>query len=270
VNHLDSYARLRVANVDGTRTVLELAAPGTPVHVVSSVSVALAVGANPDVVDETCRVPADRVVPSGYVATKWVGEELVRAAAERGLPVTVHRPGRIAAHSGTGAWGVDDSFWNYIRTIVRLGAVADGALSVAVDLVPVDHVAAGIVALATDPAARDGTYHLVGARPVSVAEVVDAVRDAGVAVRVTAGEEWDARFAAVARAAVADGDRSWASATLLGAGSGSPSAVPQWGRDATAAALAGRGVPEPVLDHAAFVRAVESALRNGFFRTGES
>ncbi|MEV6521863.1 amino acid adenylation domain-containing protein [Longispora sp. NPDC051575] len=267
VNHLDGYARLRAANVDGTRAVLRFATTGRtkPVHLVSSVSVAVALGENPEVVDEDRRIPADRVVPSGYVATKWVAEELVRAAGERGLPVTVYRPGRVSGHSRTGAAGTDDAFWNYVRAMTRLGAVTadDGAMDVTVDLVPVDHVAAGIVALAARPA-TGRTYHLVGEEPVSVGAVVAGLRGHGYPLEVVSAKEWDRRLASSAGAALAAGDRTWASAALLSAGFRAEGTGLLWGRAATARALSGLDVPPAVVDADVLARQVAHHAATGF------
>ncbi|MFD0635297.1 thioester reductase domain-containing protein [Catenulispora yoronensis] len=268
VNHLEAYSRLRPANVEGTREVLRLATTGRakPVHFVSSLSAALAVGENPDVIVEAARVPADRVVPRGYVATKWVGEELVRAAGAAGLPVTVHRPGRVSGHTRSGACGTGDSFWNYIRAVTHLGAVADGdALAVTVDLVPVDHVAGGIIALAADPAAAGGVYHLAGEHLVSVAEVVDALRADGYRIDVVSAEQWQQRMSHAVEAALGRGDLSWTTAAVLSAGFQQRSHGIRWGRAATAAALADKAVPGPEMDASVLAAAVAYFRRTGFF-----
>ena len=272
VNHLEAYSRLRPANVEGTRDVLRLATSGRTkaVHFVSSLSAALAVGENPDAIGEQQRVPADRVVPRGYVATKWVGEELVRAAGAAGLPITVHRPGRVSGHTLTGACGTGDSFWNYIRAVTRLGAVPDGdALEVGVDLVPVDHVAGGIVALATDPAAVGGVYHLAGEHLVTVAEVVGALRADGYRIDVVPAEQWQDRLGQAVEAAIARGDLSWTTAAVLSTGFQQRSHGIRWSRTATAAALAGKPVAGPEMDGSVLARAVGYFRRTGFFAAPE-
>lgn len=45
---------------------------------------------------------------TGYGQTKWVSEQLVRAARKRGLQGTVVRPGHILGDSETGACNTDD------------------------------------------------------------------------------------------------------------------------------------------------------------------
>ncbi|MGC5413137.1 SDR family oxidoreductase, partial [Streptomyces sp. DT225] len=54
--------------------------------------------------------PADDL-PDGYAQSKWVAEQLVGLARERGLPVTVHRPGRISGDTATGACQDRDLLW---------------------------------------------------------------------------------------------------------------------------------------------------------------
>ncbi|BDT99542.1 hypothetical protein IFM12276_25710 [Nocardia sputorum] len=68
VNHVEPYARLRGANVAGTRTVLRLAlqGQGVPVHFISTTSVALADGRVPRApVSESARPMASELRAGG-------------------------------------------------------------------------------------------------------------------------------------------------------------------------------------------------------------
>ena len=78
---------------------------------------ALAEG-RPYVAGEDDLLEAERVGGSGYVQSKWVGEAVVRLAGERGVPVSIYRPGLITGDVETGACGSDDAFWNMVRAIV--------------------------------------------------------------------------------------------------------------------------------------------------------
>ncbi|WP_412543044.1 SDR family oxidoreductase [Longispora sp. K20-0274] len=100
---------------------------------------------------------------NGYMQSKWVAEQLIKAAAARGLPVAIHRPGRVTGHSGTGAAGDADAFWHYVRACVELGIApiwTDGQLYGA-DLVPVDYVTAAIVRLSREREPDGTPYNLV-------------------------------------------------------------------------------------------------------------
>jgi thioester reductase-like protein len=147
------------------------------VHYVSTCDTAVSIHDNPPMLSEQRRVPPESLTPNGYVAAKWVAEGLVLAAGERGVPVAVHRPSRIAGDTRTGATGPDDAFWNLVRAMVVLGAAPESGLGHA-DLVPVDWVAAAIVELLA--AGRTGTtYHLTSPHPTAVADVLDRLRARG-------------------------------------------------------------------------------------------
>ncbi|MEV6554083.1 amino acid adenylation domain-containing protein [Nocardia sp. NPDC051756] len=210
VHHFEPYSRLRPANVEGTERILRLATTGAPkpVHFVSSIDTAFAVDGNPPILTEDRRVAATSLPHNGYVASKWVAEGLMYAAADRGIPVTVYRPGRIGGHSLTGASGPDDAFWSLIRAMVVLEAVpAEIYNTGTIDLVPVDWVAATITHLvAHRPTAR--TFHLTSQRPLTFATIVDALRDRGYPVEAIPATIWHARLTAMADRASAQDDHS--------------------------------------------------------------
>lgn len=175
VNLIDSYARLRPANVDGTRTVIRLAAlSGARLHHLSSASVARSRRGRRGPIPEDHRVPADEVPPVPYPASKWVAEELVRSAAERGLPVWIHRLGRITGHSVTGACAANDSFWTFVAASVRLGVAP--IVGGAIDLTPVDYAIASISRLSTLP---PGVFGLTNPYPTPISRILNHLREHG-------------------------------------------------------------------------------------------
>ncbi|MER6767325.1 amino acid adenylation domain-containing protein, partial [Amycolatopsis sp. NPDC000746] len=93
-NFLRPYAQLRPGNVLGAVELLRLAcrSGGTPVHLVSSLGV---YPLDRDAVITEDLPPDDPTgLNRGYEQSKWAADRLARAARERGLPVTVHRPAR--------------------------------------------------------------------------------------------------------------------------------------------------------------------------------
>lgn len=157
VNFLHPYQRLRPANVAGTVAVLRIAAEGQgiPVHYVSTLGVYLGDQYQHRTVTEL-DPPTDPVgLSSGYNQSKWVADTLVRAARDRGLPVTVHRPARITGDSRTGAGNPDDYFSALLKCCVEVGCVPD--LAESTDMSPVDYVAGAIVTLAGQGV--DGHYY---------------------------------------------------------------------------------------------------------------
>ncbi|MFI5778970.1 amino acid adenylation domain-containing protein [Nocardia sp. NPDC051570] len=166
VNHLEPYARMRAANVGGTVEVLRLATTTRvkPVHYVSTVSV-------------LAGVTEDGAPPAGvpdYVVTKWVAEQLIRAAAQRGVPTAIYRPGMITGDSRTGVAGTDDAWWTMLRAMVILGLAPDFAGG-AVEMVPVDHVAAAIVRRAGEPGDAGAAYTLAPPHPTPLRALVTEI-----------------------------------------------------------------------------------------------
>ncbi|MFF4160351.1 amino acid adenylation domain-containing protein [Streptomyces sp. NPDC001678] len=217
VSAVDPYDRLRAANVAGTREVLRLAAgSGVPVHHISTVSVAVGTGALPEEIPESRTVPAPEVAADGYTASKWVAEQLVRAAADRGLPVTVHRLGRISGHSTGGAGPEDDVLWQLVRAMLVLGSAprltGPDEPPAVVDLVPADHAAAAVVRLARREESLGLTHHLVCPRPLPLATLLDHLRAYGYRL---AGVERDAWVRALRERAEADPAAGLDAAVLL-------------------------------------------------------
>jgi len=131
----------------------------------------------------------------GYERSKWVAERLVVEAGVRGLPVSIHRPGRVAGHSRTGVWNADDLAARWLAGVVELGAAPE--LDVALDVTPVDWVAQAIAHLCgLEPEGR--VYHLTHARPTPLKAVFEHLRARGHALEGLDYAAWLAR----ARAAV--------------------------------------------------------------------
>ncbi len=191
----------RQTNVVGTHEVLRLAAAGriTPVHYVSTMGAAIAADGSTGTVREDHRLPVALVNPNGYVSSKWVAEEMVRAARARGVPTTILRPGRVSGHTTSGAAGTSDAFWFVVRTMLGLGMApcfAGEHTGIEVDLVPVDYVARAAVEVACSPRAPGNTFHLSSAQPVALDDILSALRRAGYRIDPVAPEEWSARLAA--------------------------------------------------------------------------
>jgi fatty acid CoA ligase FadD9 len=104
VNSILPYRVLRASNVDSTIELIKLALMHKfkPLHYVSTVGVFGQYHAS-DLVSKHAVVPVDGPTRgSGYDQSKWVAEKLVLGVAvEAGLPITIHRPGLITAHSVT-------------------------------------------------------------------------------------------------------------------------------------------------------------------------
>lgn len=161
----------RATNIDGTARALELArqAGAEFLHV----STAYTCGGRSGPIGEDDPLPTDGFT-NGYEASKAQAEALVRAS---GVPFVIARPSIVVGDSHTGAIRQFDTIYAAFKLIaegrVRHMPVSRGAT---LDFVPLDHVAAGIVALVEKFGAAQGSaYHLVSGGPVAVEDFAAAI-----------------------------------------------------------------------------------------------
>jgi len=129
----------------------------------------------------------------GYNESKWVAESLVRRAAERGIDVSIYRPGIIVGDSRTGACAPDDLFNSMLRGCIEIGSAPD--LDVPFDMTPVDYVARALVHLSTARRQdRIASYHLVNPSRTSVPELCMMIKACGHSLRVEPYDDWYARI----------------------------------------------------------------------------
>jgi thioester reductase-like protein len=186
VNWVFSYAGLRAVNVLGTRELLRFASrAGAPFHFVSSLSTCYSTSGQRTVDEDFDALPELRGIHLGYAQTKVVGEALVRAAGERGLPVRIYRPPLISGHSRTGAFNRDDVLSALVCGCLHMGIAPD--LDWALDCAPVDIVAKAILDLSSLPAT---VWHLGHPRPRHWRECLLWMRMAGYDVRLVSYHAW--------------------------------------------------------------------------------
>ncbi|THA77682.1 amino acid adenylation domain-containing protein [Streptomyces sp. A0642] len=198
VNFAAAYGDLRAPNVAGTEELLRLladsASPG--MHYVSTTGVyAPASGPRAVTITESTPTGPSPALPDGYAQSKWVAEQLVGLARERGLPVTIHRPGRISGDTSTGACQDRDLLWQLIKGCLQAGAVPDLPYG-STDWVPVDYVSAGVVALAMSGPSAVETYHFTNPDAPGLDRVFEAAGSLGHELRTVPAEQWRARVAA--------------------------------------------------------------------------
>ncbi|WP_274522974.1 thioester reductase domain-containing protein [Saccharothrix sp. ALI-22-I] len=258
VNWLRSYDELKVPNVRGTEEVLRLAARHrtVPVHHVSTVGVFQGVvepGVPLKVTDPTG--PAE-ALPSNYLRTKWVAEQVVDLARDRGLPVSVYRVDVICGDQDNGAGQTRDFVWLSLKGLVQAQAVPAG-LNGAVHMVPVDYVSAGITALARQGTGR--TFHFCNPGHQGFADFVEHLRTAGYPLRELDRDAFRDRVRA---------DRDNALLPLLDAfelmAADSEAFYPPIDTTETDAALAPTGVRRPVVGEDLFTKYVDFFVRAGY------
>ncbi|WP_411112169.1 thioester reductase domain-containing protein [Streptomyces sp. c-19] len=261
VHWLQPYTTLRDANVRGTEEVLRLAARHrtVPVHYVSTVGVFDGVreeGVPLKVTDPTG--PAE-ALPSGYLQSKWVAEQLIGIARDRGLPVSVYRVDVISGDTRSGACQTRDFVWLSLKGILQSAAVPAGT-SGRFHLLPVDYVSAAITTLSRQTDTVGRTFHLFNQSSLSLAQCVEYLRAHGYEL---AEQDWDTWSERVG------GDGENALRPLLHAfemmTSDTDGFYPPIDTSETLAALTGTGVDCPPLTAELFARYVEFFVEVGHF-----
>ncbi|WP_329214124.1 amino acid adenylation domain-containing protein [Streptomyces sp. NBC_01485] len=192
VSILREYATLRAANTESTRELLRLAAlRSIPLHFVSTLSVAPPLALASEVPEAF--LPPHPGLRYGYQQSKWAAERLMEQAAERGLPVTVHRLGRIVGPRTTGYVNERDFLWSVLRAGVPAGIVPE--LFEEETWTPVDHVAEAVVHLSLGsrrPTAP--VFNHAATTPVRLGDVYDWLEEYGYPLRRMPLAQWRAEL----------------------------------------------------------------------------
>ncbi|MER6427703.1 amino acid adenylation domain-containing protein [Streptomyces sp900105245] len=178
VSILREYGTLRAVNTESTRHLLRLAARrAVPLHYVSTLSVAPPASLEPEV--REAFLPPHEGLRHGYQQSKWASERLLEQAAGRGLPVTVHRLGRVVGPAGTGYVHTDDFLWSVLRAGLPAGILPE--LFDDEIWTPVDHIAKAVVHLART--ATGPVFNHAAVPRIRLSDLYDWVEEYGYAVR---------------------------------------------------------------------------------------
>ncbi|WP_340587365.1 SDR family oxidoreductase [Erythrobacter alti] len=162
---------LQAVNVEGTCNALAYAeaAGARFIHVSTAYVCGMREG-------EICEgpVPAETRFTNRYEASKAAAEAVV---AQSGIPFAIARPSIVLGDSETGAIRDFPSLCNVFRLMARgKVTVFPAEAGSTLDLVPLDHVAEGIVRIAENMEQADGRYfHLTASSPMPAAELAHGV-----------------------------------------------------------------------------------------------
>ena len=164
----DTYRRV---NTGGAANAIEFARSGN--MPILHVSTAYVCGTRDGPILESDPLPTSGFA-NGYEASKAAAEKLVRAS---GIPFAIARPSIVVGESETGRIRQFDTTYAAFKLIAEgrvrhMPARHDATL----DFVPLDHVAAGIAALAQNMERAHGlACHLVSGQPIPVQAFADGI-----------------------------------------------------------------------------------------------
>ena len=196
------YKRLEPINVQGTGRVIEFCL-GTVEKNLSYVSTYTVMGDK--TFDKSVRFQeTDYDLGQGfkymnYQRSKFRAEAMVRAAQERGLKWRIFRPGQIYGDSITGAYPHSETqvtglFYDLFKTAMDTRVMPESYIHY--DVVPVDYVSRGIVALSAGVENLFDVYHLTNPDAKTFSQVMGLLREIGYPIDLASRGDLQAEAAA--------------------------------------------------------------------------
>jgi len=195
VNFLSPYESLEAANVKGTLEVLRLASTTKikHVHFVSTLGIYLCDEYSSLHINENSKPPGPLSQYGGYNQSKWVAEQLMLLARDRGLPIAIYRPARITGDSATGRSNLSDYFNSWVKGCIQLKGLANFSVE-DFDMAPVDYVAQAMVELSLGTGDVNGNYHFINTQRLKASDIVKVVRKHGFTLSEVSYIEWRQRL----------------------------------------------------------------------------
>jgi thioester reductase-like protein len=190
VNFSYTYEQLRAANLGGCEEILRLACRGplTPVTHVSTYGIWGLPADGRTVIREGDDISGAGKLVTGYVQTKWAAERLMETARDRGIPVDVHRPGRVLGDSRTGACLTTHFTTRVIKGCIQLGMAP--ALDLEIEMTPVDYVSQSMIRISTQEHTFGSTFHLVNGRKITFEKLLAVIAGHGWKLDVVPVDTW--------------------------------------------------------------------------------
>lgn len=196
VHHMYDYGRLKKANVQSSIELLQLAATGRKksYNYVSTLGAASIRDAEGNTVEVD--VSDGPVSTNGYVLSKWVSEQILGRAADKGMQVNIFRPGNI---TGDSVHGICRPETNHtllrIKGCLQMKAAPDWKRGT--EMVPVDLLAQGMLKLSS-VATGLNIYNMNNPREVPWQEYVALFSNSGYNLDLVPEDIWrDRHLAAI-------------------------------------------------------------------------
>lgn len=173
VNYARSYQDLKKTNVLGAESMIRLACTtkAKAINYVSTKYVCFGLSAQGvSIHREETPVPDASGAFIGYTQSKWVAEKLFEQAQQRGVQVSIFRPGQITGALSGDAVLPDDAFHHLVKLFAAMNTMPheDDWNDGVIDVVPVDFAARALVAIGSKRASYGKHYNLVNPNPMPV------------------------------------------------------------------------------------------------------
>ena len=165
MNHLETYSMAAPANVYAVKELLKLATQFRPklINYISTLGIFTPIpGCAVREVDESTSIDHEiHRQSSGYLATKWVGEQIIMTAVRRGIACNIFRLGLVWADAKRGRYDELQHYYRLLKTCLLSGV---GIRNYRLEMMPVavDDVSRAVVSLAKRHPEGSGIFHIAG------------------------------------------------------------------------------------------------------------
>jgi len=259
------YDKIKPTNIFGALEVLRLACAEQvkAVHFVSSIGIYPGHRGERFWPEE--RLTEAEEVSGGYRQSKWVADNLMLTARERGVPTHVYRLGAIAGSQVTGACSPDTFINHLLKGCIQLGAYLDYDLLL--DLVPVDYCAKAIAHIALTGGERPAVFNVPSYQAANMNDIFELVVQQGYPLRRLTYQDWYHELTQ----AIERGEENELSVYLPLFGKaapaeevGYPGSRPVFGTDNLRAALADSDISCHPVDEELFARYIDYFVSTGY------
>ncbi|WP_310619725.1 non-ribosomal peptide synthetase [Flexibacterium corallicola] len=188
VNTVKPYSSLRCPNVISLYNLLSLMTEGRPkkLHFISTMGVFAGIASGK--VEETTSLSDHPPMNTGYALSKWVCEQILAQARERGFNVNWHRPGLIIGDSNTGYYDARNSGTAFIQLAKEVRAVPD--LPAGIIWINVNRASSMILEAVFEDKEVQMPTHIFEYSAPTAETVVEAARRAGLNLQPVKWKWW--------------------------------------------------------------------------------
>lgn len=191
VHHIYNYTELRRDNVLATLELIKFAAAEKTkyFHFVSTISSGL-LGKDKHITEKFIQ-STNELCPlfKGYAQSKQMAEYLLTKAKEKGLPVSIYRPGWITGHSKTGALLCEkDHYSLLIKGCIQLGYAPNW--NILLNMNPVDIVSKFMVKTSLVSHGLNQVYNLFNSHLLNWVDLIMWLQAQGYSIKLMPSIEW--------------------------------------------------------------------------------
>lgn len=194
VHFASNFDQLSTINVEGTKTILELAYLNKikALHYISTAGIyPITSETATSIIHDDEPFDPNAILNTGYAQTKWIADQLVAQARQYSIPVTIYRPGEISGDTQTGLWK-EDLIFRFIKGCLQMKALPD--LPITIDLTPVDLLAKTIIEISFNPEMANKNFNIVNPHQISINELESCMKNLELDIGIIPYPEWRERL----------------------------------------------------------------------------